>query len=133
MKSKVMPVIEMDNPPAGAIPATIEQLEKLGISAEDIAKGEKRGKHDVRYPWGITISYKAIVETSRYQKDGFKFRTYAAFYPERTLSRPVESGYHLEGYVSLGGKKRSAFTSSQLFQLPDGRLVNVATIHARGE
>lgn len=49
-------------------------------------------------------------------------------YGVRTMNNPRESGYQQEGYVSIGGKKRRAFTSSQLF-LVDGQLVDVAILH----
>jgi hypothetical protein len=130
---KTIPIIELQNPPAGAIPATVQQLLDLGVTQEEIDSGQCRGKLDARYPWGYIVGYRAIVETSQYREEWPRNRTYAAFYPMRQLSRPTESGYHLEGRVSRAGRKRSAFTSSQLFQLPDGRLVDVATIHARGD
>ena len=37
----------------------------------------------------------------------------------------------MEGQVSLGGKKYSAFTSSQLFEREDGSLVDVGVIFVR--
>jgi hypothetical protein len=33
--------------------------------------------------------------------------------------------------VSINGKKYSCFTSSQLFELENGKLINVAVIYAR--
>ena len=38
----------------------------------------------------------------------------------------------LEGRVKVNGKAYRGFTSSQLFELPDGKLINAATIHACG-
>jgi hypothetical protein len=52
-------------------------------------------------------------------------------YGFRTLTGIRQGGYELEGRVSIGGRKYAAFTSSQLFELPDGRLIDIATIHAR--
>ena len=49
-------------------------------------------------------------------------------YGVKTMSRPRESGYQMEGRVSIGGKSYRAFTSSSLF-LVKGKLVNVAVIH----
>jgi hypothetical protein len=49
-------------------------------------------------------------------------------YGVRSLSRPRESGYRMEGRVSVGGESRRAFTSSQLF-LVDGRLVDVGILY----
>jgi hypothetical protein len=41
-----------------------------------------------------------------------------------------DSGYHLEGRVSLKGKKVSCYSSTELFSV-DGVLVNVQVIGAR--
>lgn len=50
-------------------------------------------------------------------------------YGMRTLLNPKESGYQLEGRVSIGGKKYRAFTSSTLFEREDGSLCDVAVLH----
>ena len=52
-------------------------------------------------------------------------------YGHRSLTNLRESGYQMEGQVSLGGKKYSAFTSSQLFEREDGSLVDVGVIFVR--
>jgi len=52
-------------------------------------------------------------------------------YGVRSMSRPKESGYVLEGRVSIGGETCSAFTSSHLFQRPDGSLVDVGVLVVR--
>jgi hypothetical protein len=55
----------------------------------------------------------------------------------RQLSHPKESGYSLEGYVAIGGRVYSAFTSHQTFsrELSDkwnyAAIVDVATLHVR--
>jgi len=54
-------------------------------------------------------------------------------YGMRSMSRPRQSGYEMEGYVSIGSKKRSAFTSSMLFEREDGSLVSVACLIVRRE
>lgn len=48
----------------------------------------------------------------------------------RSMGGLRESGYAMEGSVSIGGKKYSAFTSSTLF-LVEGELVSVAVFHVR--
>ena len=126
---KTTPVLDILNPPAGAIPATEAQLIALGLTPEDIAAGEKRGEMKTRGAWSIPVSYRAIVETKDFGE--YSTVTRARFWPARTMHAPRQSGYELEGRVSLGGKKISAFTSSQLFELPDGRLVDCATIFVR--
>jgi len=42
-----------------------------------------------------------------------------------------EDGYQLEGRVSIGGKKYSAFTTKTTFLRPDGKYVDVATLFVR--
>jgi len=51
-------------------------------------------------------------------------------YGVRAMSNPRESGYQQEGYVSIAGKKYSAFTSSHLFSV-DGKLVDVGVLYVR--
>jgi hypothetical protein len=46
----------------------------------------------------------------------------------RNMHHPKESGYQMEGKVSIGGKKVRAFTSSRLFERPDGSLIDVAIL-----
>jgi hypothetical protein len=50
----------------------------------------------------------------------------------RNLLDPKESGYQIEGRVSIGGKKYSAFTSSRIFERPDRSLCDVAVLYVRG-
>jgi len=52
-------------------------------------------------------------------------------YGNRTLSNPKPGGYELEGRVSLQGKKHTAFTSSHLFDLENGHLIDVGIIFVR--
>jgi hypothetical protein len=47
----------------------------------------------------------------------------------RTLSKATQEGYHLRGLVSIKGKTHRAFTTSYLFELPDGALVNVNVLY----
>lgn len=49
-------------------------------------------------------------------------------YGMRSLISPKESGYQMEGRVSIGGKKHRAFTSSKLFERPDGSLCDVGVL-----
>ena len=51
-------------------------------------------------------------------------------YGIRTLSDIKQSGYHLDGRVSINGKKYSAFSSDILWSV-DGKLVATAVIYAR--
>lgn len=47
----------------------------------------------------------------------------------RKLHKPKESGYVHEGVVSVGGEKLRAFTSSRLFERPDGSLCDVGVLY----
>lgn len=53
-------------------------------------------------------------------------------YGRCAMHNPRESGYQLEGRVSIKGKKYRAFTSSCMFELPDGRLLETAVLHVCG-
>jgi len=132
---KTAPIIRLENPPCGAIPATLEQLAALGFTPAEIEAGEKRGAMELRGPWSMCSAYTAPVERAKFgDGDGYRYgKKWVEFYAPRRMSRPRQSGYELEGRVSLAGRKLSAFTASQLFQLPDGRLVDCAVIFARSK
>ena len=126
---KTQPVIRLESPPSGAIPATLEQLTALGFTAEEIEAGEKRLESVHSGPWSICRSLRGIVERAEFGE--YSRKTWVEFYPARTMSNPRPCGYDMEGTISLAGRKSSAFTSSQLFELPDGRLVDCEIIFAR--
>ena len=116
----------------GALSITREELLSLGITEDDIEKGEKRGVLNTYGPWCIPVSYKALCMSMVNTYPDFPSITHSkTAYGIRTLTNVKQGGYVLEGYVSIGGKKHSAFTSSQLFELPGGKLIDVAVIHAR--
>lgn len=121
------PIIRLENPPAGAIPATLEELKALGFNQAEIDAGEKRFE---RLPYG---RFRAIVERVEWKnRDSLILeKSWVEFYPVRTLTDTRESGYAMDGRVSLNGRKHSAFTSDVLFQLPDGLLISAAVIFAR--
>ena len=128
---KTHPVLSYDNPTSGSVKATREELNKLGITNEEIEAGEKRFKHETWGCYGVTKSLKAIVETGEFGEHSVM--TWKQFYPVRTMSNPRQSGYDMEGVVSIGGRKSTCFTSSQLFELPCGKLVDVAVIFSRSK
>lgn len=95
--------------------------------------GERRGDVETRGPWSIISRYTALTVTATWRPGPtHDVVDEYTLHGDRVLSGARESGYNLEGYVSIDGRKRRAFTSSILFELPDGRLINVAVIHARG-
>ena len=119
---------------AGALPITRDELIALGVPAECIEKGEYRGEVKCVGPWQLPVSYKALCMSAVWTpEDRRRFnaeRESETVYGMRILISPRESGYALQGFVSVNGRKVRGFTSSQLFELPDGKLVTVATIHA---
>lgn len=113
--------------PHSSIQLTKIQAEKLGI---DLNKSQIRGEIKTRGPWNLPISYKALCISAKYETKFITVCTEKTVYGMRTLSNVKQSGYELEGYVSIKGKKYPAFTSSQLFEV-EGNLINIAVIHTR--
>ena len=116
-------------PPAGALPITMEELKAFGFTEEQVRSGQIRGEMTTKGPWQIPARYKALLERKEFDDSrGYTIVLSADIYAIGTLSKPEQSGYQMEGRVSLNGKKYRGFTSSQLFELPDGHLVDIATI-----
>lgn len=115
--------------PKAAIKITAEEAEKLGIDLE-----RPDGKLFALGAWQVPIKFVALCCSAKYGKTkyGMTVCKKKVFYGTRTLTniRQPVGGYELEGQVSVKGKKYSAFTSSQMFEI-DGKLIDVATIHAR--
>jgi len=116
----------------GSIKLTDEQTRAL-FTPEEITRGEIRGELKTFGPWQIPVSFTALCCSNHWDRSKYP-HTHGPLhvYGKRTLSRPQQSGYELEGRVSIGGKKYRGFTSSQSFELPGGKLVNVSIIHACG-
>ncbi len=103
-----------------------------------IESGEMRGEIVSRGPWQIVVSYRALCMSTVYvakEKQHWTAQKESeTVHGIRTMTQARESGYQLEGRVSVNGKGFRAFTSSQLFdvRMPDGseKLVNVATVQA---
>lgn len=107
---------------AGAVTITEAQLTFFSVPLED-----SRGILEHYGPWQIPIRYTALVVSSVWGEHNF--RETITLHGYRTLYNLKESGYCLKGTVSVGGYKRRGFTSSELWKLPDGRLIETATIH----
>jgi hypothetical protein len=128
---KTEPILRYENPTSGSVKATREELNLLGVTDEEIDAGEKRFEMETWGCYGVARSIKAIVECGEF---GERSKVvWKQFYPVRTMSNPKQSGYDMEGVVSIGGKKSTCFTSSQLFELPCGKLVDVAVIFSRSK
>lgn len=118
---------------AGSTKISLEDATRF-FGAEAIAAGEKRGAIETRGPWNICVRYTALATTATWRDaPGGPYVDEYTLHGDRTMYAPREAGHNLEGRVSIDGRKRSAFTSSIMFELPDGRLINVACIHARGD
>lgn len=97
---------------------TEEQAREL-LTPDEITKGEKRGRLTTRAPWGTPVGYTALAVDEKAQ----------IIYGTRTLQDVKQLGHELEGRVEVDGKRVRGFTSSILFTLADGRLVDVAIIY----
>lgn len=110
---------------------TRAELLAFGITEAEIAAGESRGKLKTwGGMWQLPRSFRALCMSATWGEGSRGHRDTATCYGIRTLSAPRQSGHCLEGRVSVNGKSVRGFTSSQLFELEDGSLVDVATIHA---
>lgn len=118
----------------GSLKLTEEHVKALGFTADQIAQGEIRGELKTIGPWQLPVSYKALCTSNEWPEDknGITHSGPVHVFGVRVLSGCRQSGHELEGRVSVGGKSYRGFTSSQLFELPNGKLINVATIHACG-
>lgn len=103
---------------SGASRATREQLQALGFTESEIKNGKRFEIKSVG-PWQITKSIRGIV------------RKGDDFYPVRTMGGVSQPGTWSEGWLSLNGKKKNAFTSSVIFELEDGHLTECAVLVVR--
>jgi hypothetical protein len=104
----------------GAVKITEDQAKAMGLNR---AVPEMRGTVKHFGPWQIIYSYRALAVSHNFATDK------GTVFGWRQLNKPREDGHCLRGSVSIKGKWHRAFTASQLFELPDGFLFNVATIH----
>lgn len=118
----------IDNP-SGSIVLTKEQAIAFGI---DPNLNEQGLYIKTEGPWSIVKKVEGLCVENVYGKTDFGSKKIVSttLHGKRSMSNPRQTGYHLDGYVSVKGKKRSAYTSSILFEV-DGKLVNVGTINIR--
>ena len=112
---------------AGTVQITTQQW--LDYISPELA--DQRGNLETVGPWRIPLRFSAPAVTVQWAPTPWAQAESITLYGRRTMHAPRESGYVLEGRASIGGRKLSCFTSSQLFQLPDGTLLETATIHCR--
>lgn len=100
-----------------------------------IESGERPFVIERSGPWGTVSRLVGLAVTAEWGPDypgaGERARHVIAYvlHGDRTLARATAFGYAMEGEVSIGGRKSRAFTSSILFELPNGRFVDVAVLH----
>lgn len=116
---------------AGCFKLTEEQAAQL-FTPEQLAKGEARFEIETRGPWQLIVSVRGLCVSFDYEAD--KAANHAQpqplrIYGPRTLRDWRQTGFEGEGLVSVGGRKRRAFSSSKLFELPGGRLFSAAVLH----
>ena len=101
---------------------TIEQAKVLGI---DYTQDGQRLEIETRGPWSIISKCRGLAMRQNFDTGE------VTIYGQRILSNARQSGYELEGWVSIGGVKRSGFTSSHLFEMEDGHLIDVGILFVR--
>lgn len=135
MKKSIIKTWEKSDCNKGALPITKKELLDIGITEAQIAAGEMRGEMKTIGPWQIPVSYKAICMSREYtpkEKQRHTAETEnVTLYGFRTMNKIHQSGYEIEGWISINGKKVSCFSASQLFELETGELIDIAIIHAR--
>lgn len=106
-------------PIARHVSAACWTLEKNDVwNVPDAPTNEVRFEIETRGPWQIVSKVRGLAMTD----DG---RVYGL----RNLLDARQSGYDMNGKVSIAGRKYRAFTSSKLFQRPDGSLVDVGILY----
>lgn len=107
------------------IKLTTAEAIKYGI---DIEQDERRGILKTQGSWDIPVSYKALCISSIFGANCFVEET--TIYGVRTMHNIKQAGYGIEGTVSIGGKKYTAFDSSISVEV-NGKTITVAVIFAR--
>lgn len=132
MKKSIIKTWEKPDCNKGALPITKKELIDIGITEKQIAAGEMRGEMKTIGPWRIPVSYRSVCMSIVYNRETWQTKTEnVTMYGFRTMNKIHQSGYEIDGWVSIHGKKVSCFSSSQLFELETGELINIAIIHAR--
>lgn len=115
---------EVNEVSASCFALTDEQAALIFTPAQ-LAAGERLGDIETRGPWDILSKFSALATAQDLSQPGGPLKIYGT----RSLSRPKQVSYALEGAVSIARHRYRGFTSSALFQLADGRLLNCCIIH----
>ena len=87
---------------------------------DGVIDGERRFEIETVGPWSIVRKVRGLAVA--------KSDLGVMVHGDRSLDHAVQSGYQMEGRVSVAGKTRRAFTSSQLF-IHKGELINMAILY----
>ena len=101
---------------------TTEQAKEL---FGDASIDEQRLNIKTQGPWSVIVRCSGLCMRTDFETGEH------TIYGQRALTNIRQSGYELEGRVSIGGKKYTAFTSSHLFELENGQLISAAIIFPR--
>lgn len=101
---------------------TTEQAKELFV---DASIDEQRLDVETKGPWNMIVRCAGLCMRTDFETGEH------TIYGRRTLANVRQSDYELEGWVSIGGKKYTAFTSSHLFELENGHLIDVGVIFPR--
>ena len=106
---------------------TMEQAEQI-FTKDELEKLEARFDVETVGPWQIVRHVRGICI------GGTTWQTNepCIVYGRRSLNHFQQMGYEAEGQVSIKGKNVRAFTSSHMFELPDGKLISAAVLHIGG-
>jgi hypothetical protein len=114
----------------GGYPVTITAEQWQTYIAAELQ--DQRGDLETRGPWRLPVRFIAPCLTLHWEHNGYCNNVVAVtLWGKRTMRNLRESGYQLEGRLSLRGKTVSGYTGGQMFQLPDGTLLETAAIHVR--
>jgi hypothetical protein len=115
--------------PGSVIVLTREEADKLGIEAKDY---QQRLDIETVGPWQIPVKVKGLCIDTLYEKDewGRPQKVAVTLFGQRTMTNVSQGGYELDGWVSVKGKKYSAYTSAIDVQIDD-KYIQVGVIAAR--
>jgi hypothetical protein len=123
------PLFVLDYKP-GAVVLT-EQQARLLFTDSEIEKGEARGEMSTVGMWQLPVRYRAVCTSNSFDRESFPIgHGPLNVYGKRCLVDIRQAGFEIEGRVTVNGKKHRGFSSSQLFELPSGKLISCAIIHA---
>lgn len=112
---------------------TKEQFFDLGFTQADLDKGERRLDLETRGPWSIVSRIRGMAVRCNSFADAEKnyrgeYTHSVDFLGFRSLDKPKNLGYEMEGKVSIDGKRIRAFTSSLLVKV-DEKLVSIGILY----